>query len=75
MNMLSKEREQQFVDFQEKHLATNNDMIRKIGEETSFKLNQMEIDFNERKGKVIDHLLNIVVNEINPKFHRNLRFD
>lgn len=70
---LSKEKEQQFRAFEEEFSNSNSDVVKRINEETDLKLEQMEIEYNERKVNVIEQLLKSVVSDINPRLHYNLR--
>lgn len=72
---LSKEREEEFLKFEEKFKESSNDIVNKINEETENKLALMEREFDERKEIVIQELIKKVLMEINPTLHRNLRLD
>ena len=72
---LSKEREEKFHEFEKNYLASSDDVVQKIKDQTDSKLQQMEKEYNERKDKVIENLLKCVLGEIQPKLHQNLRLD
>jgi len=70
---LRKEREQQFLEYEEKHMDSKDDVTRKVNQETQVKLEQMEKEVNQRKAQVIEDLLKKVVTEVRPQLHKNLR--
>lgn len=72
---LRKEREQQFLEYEEKHMDSKDDVTRKVNQETQVKLEQMEKEVNQRKSQVIEDLLKKVVTEVRPQLHKNLRLN
>ena len=72
---LSKERADEFNEFEKNYLMSSDDVVRKISEETEARLQQMENEYNERKDAVIKELLHSVLEDIQPKLHKNLRLE
>jgi len=66
------ERENQFREYERKHLGTKEDIAARIEKETVAQLEQMQRNIQMNKDKVIKDLLATVC-EIIPEVHQNLR--
>lgn len=69
------ERELQFKEYEAKHMGSRDDVALRIDAETKIRLDQMARDVNSKKDKVIEDLLKIVICDIKPELHKNLRLD
>lgn len=69
------EREMQFKEYEAKHMGSRDDVALKIEEETKRRLAEMQKDVNAKKDKVIEDLLKIVICDVKPQLHQNLRLD
>jgi V-type H+-transporting ATPase subunit G len=69
------ERELQFKDYEAKHMGSRDDVALRIEKETKVRLTEMDRDVKMKKDKVIEDLLKIVICDVKPQLHKNLRLD
>lgn len=68
-----KEREAQFLEYEKKHMGSREEEQGKIDQETRSKLDAMNKKVSAAKDKVIEDLLRMVICNVQPQLHRNLR--
>lgn len=75
IELFNRERELQFKEYEAKHMGSRDDIALRIEKETKDRLAQMEHDVKVKKEKVIENLLKIVICEVKPQLHENLRLN
>lgn len=68
-----KERETQFLEYEKKHMGSREEEQGRIDQETRGKLDTMNKKVSGAKDKVIEDLLRMVICNVQPQLHRNLR--
>lgn len=68
-----KEREENFLAYEKKHMGSKDDEQIKIEQETRTRLDAMHKKVAATKDKVIEELLQMVICNVQPSLHRNLR--
>lgn len=68
-----KEREAEFSEYEKKHMGSREEEQQRIDVDTRAKLDIMNKTVSTAKDKVIENLLNMVINNVEPKLHKNLR--